>query len=193
MIDLNSLPIPAGALVAGAVWAGVSVLALGPLVAERTIDRSGWAIFCELNLRTVIIEQMPQRQTSQLRPCEESAGQFGQLGRDFCDLGGDILIDLLTIDPTAGAREAARRAAEERLNRLAEQASSRCSCAASQVAADRVSWGLHSGSARLLGGPDDLQANLMHALQAPHCASIGEGFTVGLADESVLVPQNAGA
>lgn len=182
MIDLNSLPIPAGALVAGAVWAGVSVLALGPLVAERTIDRSGWAIFCERNLRAAIVEQMPQRQNSQQLSCEESAGQFGQLGRDFCDLGGDILIDLLTIDPTAGAREAARRAEEDRLNRLAEQASSRCSCAASEVAADRVSWGLHAGSARLLGGPDDLQADLIHALQAPRCQSVSQGFDLGSVD-----------
>ncbi len=184
MIDVNTLPIPAGALVAGALWAGVSVLALGPLVADRTIDRSSWAEFCERNLRAAIVRQIPQPESSPTVSCDDTIGAVGQFGRDFCEMGGDVLIDLLTIDPTAGARNAARQAEENRLRRLAEAAPSRCACAASAVASDWQTWGLHAGSARFLGGPDDLQADLMQALQSPRCASIGEGFELG----AVLVP-----
>lgn len=186
MIDLNSLPIPGGALLAGIGWIGISLGLLGPLVAERTIEKAGWAGFCERNLRAAITEQIPERPSSQQRSCADTVGVMGEFGRDFCDLGGGILLDLMTIDPTSGAREVARQAEEERLNRLADQAPSTCSCAASQVASDRLGWGLHAGSARVLGGPEDLEADLLHALQAPRCSSVGQGFDLGAVDADAL-------
>lgn len=174
MIDLSTLPISGGLIVGGLAWAGVSAFVLGPIVSDRTILNSGWHSSCETVLRRSVAERKPERQTRPRISCEQTVGILGPLGQDFCRNGGGNMIDLLNIDPLAGQKEAARQREIERLERIADQAPGRCSCAASIVAAERVTWGLSAGSARTLGGPDDLQAELAEALHAPRCKRFGE-------------------
>ena len=178
MFDLNSLPISGGVVVAGLVWAGVSGFVLGPVVADRTIEKTGWQRTCVRDLRATVAKRMPQEHVQPELSCEAVAGTvpgpLGALALDFCRNGGGELLDMLPPDPSARLREEARRRELARLARIAEQAPSRCSCAVSIVASERVTWGLYAGSARLVGGPHDLTSELDRALQAPRCALLGE-------------------
>lgn len=174
MLDLSSLPISGGVILAGIAWAGISALALGPLVADRTIETSDWQQSCERKIQISIARQAPSVSTSPDISCRNVSQMMGSALSDFCQQGGDVLFELLTIDPLAGQKQHLRRQEQERLDRLAEQAPSRCSCASMVVSQDLITWGLYAGSARLLGGPDDLNADLHHALRSERCAKLGE-------------------
>lgn len=175
MFDMISIPISGGVVAAGIAWAALAGFVLGPVIADRTISNSGWHLTCEQDLRASVISQRPQAVTGPDISCDTLMGVLGGGADQLCDQGGDLLFDLLSIDPLAGQKEQARRVEAERLSRIAELAPSRCSCASSLVTADRLEWGLYAGSARLIGGPDDLSAALIEALHTPSCARLGEG------------------
>lgn len=141
MFDLNSLPISGGMIMAGALWAGISAFALGPLVADRTIDKMGWFTTCETDLRGGLAAQStaPSKATPQIG-CRELMSVFGNSADQLCDQGAGPLLDLLTIDPLAGQKEQARQMEAARLARIAELAPSRCSCAARVVRLSTI-WG----------------------------------------------------
>lgn len=174
MFELNSLPIPGGVVVAGIAWAAIAGFGLGPVVAERTIENTSWPVMCESALLAEIAEEAPRETARPDISCRSVLGVFGAELRGFCAEGGDQLFDLLTIDPLASQKAALRQREAARLDRIAALAPSRCSCAASVVASDRVTWGLYAGSARLAGGPKNLNADLIEALHAPACAQLGE-------------------
>lgn len=171
-MDFSTLPISGGIIVAGALWAGVSTFALGPLVADRMTEVSGWSGVCEAMLDNSVTSQTPPPRPSV--GCNELMGLFGNGADQLCGQGGDTIFNLLTIDPLAAQKESARQRERTRLDRIAKLAPSRCSCAAKVVGADRVRWGLYAGSARLIGGSGDLLADLTQALHSPACAMRGE-------------------
>lgn len=173
-MDFSTLPISGGIIVAGALWAGVSAFALGPLVADRMTEISGWSASCEAMLDNSVTSQTPQPPPRPPVGCNELMGLFGNGADQLCGQGGDAIFNLLTIDPLVAQKEAARQRERARLDRIAELAPSRCSCAAKLVGADRVRWGLYAGSARIIGGSDDLLADLTHALHSPACVLHGE-------------------
>lgn len=175
MFDINPLPISGDIVVAGIAWAALSGFVLGPVVAERTIANSDWHQTCEQDLRANVEAQIPQTEVKPDISCNQLMGAIGNGADELCNHGGDLLFDLLSIDPLAGQKEQARRLETERLSRIAELTPSRCSCAAAVVGADRLTWGLHAGSARLAGGPQDLSADLTKALHSPACAMRVEG------------------
>ena len=175
MFDMNSLPVPGGINVAGALWVGVSAFALGPVVADRTIENSGWHKMCQSDLRRSTAMQAPKPQSKPDIACGDIMKLLGNGADSFCNQGVDAIFDLLMIDPLAAQKERARKMEAERLARIAALSPSRCDCAARVVGADRVSWGLYAGSARLIGGPQNLQSTLTQALHSPACALRGEG------------------
>lgn len=176
MFELNSLPIPGGVIVAGIAWAAIAGFGLGPVVAERSIQTTAWPAMCEATLLAEIAVQAPPTvTTAPALKCNAILGLFGPEMRALCAEGGDQLFNLLSIDPLAGQKEAARQRKAARLKRIADLAPSRCSCAASVVASDRVMWGLYAGSARLVGGPNNLNATLVEALHGAACTQLGEG------------------
>lgn len=171
MFDINSLPISGGVITAGIVWAVFSGFVLADVVAERTIANSGWEASCEQDLRANITVQRPQAKTSTPNlSCDALMGVIGNGAGQLCDQGGDLLFNLMTIDPLTHQKEQMRQREEERLSRIADLAPSRCSCAANVVGADRLMWGLFAGTARLAGGPKNLQSDLTQALHSPACA-----------------------
>jgi len=175
MIDINTLPISGGILVAGIGWAVISGAVLGPLVADRTIQKSGWHQICERKIKQSLIEQRPQEQSTPKIECGSFMKIFGRGADQFCRQGGDELFDLMTIDPLAGQKERLRQQKAQRLERLAELAPTQCACAATVVKDDRLGWGLYAGTARIAGGPDNLNADLTRALYSPVCALKLEG------------------
>lgn len=171
MFDINSLPISGGIITAGIFWAVFSGFVLGDVVAERTISNSGWEASCEQDLRAGIAAQRPQAETTTPNlSCGALMGVIGNGAGQLCDQGGNLLFDLMTIDPLAHQKEQMRQREELRLSRIADLAPSRCSCAASVVGADRLMWGLFAGTARLAGGPKNLRSDLTQALHSPACA-----------------------
>jgi hypothetical protein len=175
MFELNPLPITGGVIAAGITSAALFGFVLGPLVADRSILNSGWHELCVADLKETTTAARPQAEAAPSVDCKDLMGVFGEGADQLCDLGGDIFVDILTLDPLAAQKEQARNREKARLSRIANLAPSRCSCATSLVSADRLEWGLYAGSARLIGGPDDLTAALTEALHAPSCARLGEG------------------
>lgn len=175
MLDLNSLPFSGGLVAAALLWTGVSGLALGPLVAYRTIETSGWQKSCESTLHKAIAEEAPGTQSMPSLSCDDMMGMFIPGGEKLCRQGAGRLFDRMLTEPLAGQRQALRRRAENRRARIAKLAPSRCSCAASLVAADRVTWGVYAGTARLAGGPKDIHSDLTRALHSSACAVKLEG------------------
>jgi len=177
MFDMNSLPISGGVVAAGIAWAALAGFVLGPVVTDRTIDKMGWFTTCETELRGGLAAQAPTPPKAQPQiGCKELMGIFGNGAHQLCDQGAGPLFELLTIDPLAGQKEQARQMETARLARIAELAPSRCSCAARVVGADRLTWGLYAGSARLISAPDDLSSALTQALHSPACAFAKEGL-----------------
>ncbi|MEL6919844.1 MAG: hypothetical protein AAFO77_02310 [Pseudomonadota bacterium] len=175
MIDISSLPVSGGVILGALAWAGVSTFALGPVVADRTIQKSGWHKICPAKLMAGLERRVPKAQPRPKITCNSVMGIFGPEARQLCAQGGDELIDLMTIDPLAGQKEQLRQRKIARLQDIAAKVPSRCSCAALTVADDRVTWGLFAGSARMLGGPKDLNADLITALSSPACKALGGG------------------
>ena len=175
MFDLSPLPVSGGVIAAGLTSAALFGFVLGPLVADRTIQNSGWPEVCLADLREGTVDTQLQPEPAPSVNCKDLMGVFGQDADQLCDLGGNAFFDLLTLDPLAEQKEQARRWEAARVSRIAELAPSRCSCASSLVASDRLKWGSFAGSARLIGGPDDLNAELTQALHSPACARLGEG------------------
>lgn len=175
MFDLNPLPVSGGVIAAGLTSAALFGFVLGPLVAERSIQNSGWNEICVADLRKTTSVELPRSEPAPSVNCKDLMGVFGQDADQLCNLGGNAFFDLLTLDPLAGQKEQARRWEAARISRIAELAPSRCSCASSLVASERLDWGLYAGSARLIGGPGDLNAKLTKALHSPACARLGEG------------------
>lgn len=174
MFDLNSLPIPGGVIVAGVTWTLVAGFALGPVVANRTIEQTGWHVTCKNDLRGSVAAQVPQARSKPRIACGDVMKIFGNGANQFCSQGGNAIFDLLAIDPLAAQKEQLRRRNAARLARITKLAPSRCSCAAAIVGADRLKWGLYAGSARLIGGPQNLQSDLTQALHSPSCSLHGE-------------------
>jgi len=170
MLDLNSLNIPGGVIVAGVAVAAVFGVGLGPLVADRTIAMSGWAATCEEGLRT---NQSSKSQSTSQTPdfsCGDIIDAIGNGSDTLCDLGGDTLISLLKLGTQLDPQAALREREAIRAARIADLAPTKCACAAKTVASDKWSWGLHAATGRLIGGPTDLSRDLTQALHSPACA-----------------------
>ena len=175
MFDLQSLPISGGVIIAGASWLAISSLILGPIVAPRTIDQSGWPQLCERQIHEKLQTQIPQKQSTPKLNCSQIDSQLGRDAHKLCKMGSDIFGDLISLDPTINARETLRLKKVERLNQIAQRAPSACNCASQTVASDKLRWGLYAGSARLVGKTDGLQSDLQLALHSSSCNALLEG------------------
>ena len=174
-LDINTLPISGGVLLTALGWAAISALVLGPLAAHRTIEATQWPAQCAAEVRSDIAAQAPPRPLD--LTCNAAVGLlndllngdrapgFGAPLPPRCGPLGELFVEnIINADPHAAERQ--------RLDRVAARAPSACACAADVVAGDRIRWGLYAGSARLLGGPRDIEADLTAALHGPHCARV---------------------
>lgn len=170
--DPTGWPISGGILAAGALYAGISMFATGPLVAERTIARMGWKAECA---RTVVARSEERREPEPISPqidCGALAGaMLGEDGYQLCRQFGPLL-NL----PFAQVREQERRlheANERRIAREAAGAGNRCACATTYTLEDnRFDFALYAGSLRLITPPAvrNLSTELTSALATPVCA-----------------------
>ena len=170
-IDTSGLPISGGVILAGLLYAGVSVFVTGPLVATRTIDKSDWDQSCQVNIDSTIAAQRTPKKIIPRTDCKSLFGGFmpelGQLCQQYGnpDFGGG------TTQLLRQQEERRQEIEKRRLAALAANSTSRCDCAVSMVAEDR-GWAIHAGSFRLITPPSvkHLKAELQGAIQTPLCA-----------------------
>lgn len=180
MFDFNSLPISGGVIIAGVLWAGASVFALGPMVTDRALIRDNWLATCEADLKADIQSwRGPEPPEMPKLNCEATFGTiYGDQGRAFCDQYGNFDIPIPGLDVIRDQERRARETEARRNNRAASQAGSRCACAVSTYQAEhRLPLALYAGSGRLIT-PSQVKsrdAELTRALASPACAMKAEG------------------
>ncbi|MFA6965231.1 hypothetical protein [Bosea sp. (in: a-proteobacteria)] len=146
--DILNLPITGSALWATGAYAALSLAVTGPLVAERTIEKSGWVQQCARQGRAAAT---PPISTPLPRiDCTTVLGAVrGPEGAAFCARHGDVLAMPFELLNALAARPAdiARRRAEEQ----AAKAPAACGCAVAMVIETRrIDFALHAGTARLI-------------------------------------------
>ena len=179
--DASTLPISPTFLLACAAYAGISLVATGPLIAERMIGTSGWMQSCPAALETAIQNERPRYEAIPQAPtidCREALAILLPEARELCEF-----LDRLPRIPdpnaqAAKARNAARQAENRRLDRMAAMSGARCFCATTALQErERVSFAVLAGSARLITPPvtRDLQSGLMTALNSAPCNTLQGG------------------
>lgn len=175
MNDFSNLPVSGGTLMMAAAYVAVAFVITGPLIAERSIKKLGWSHICKSDLRAEMSARKAPKGMIPKLDCNSVLGVWHPQFRQVCerhgnpDFGGPATA-ILTM------QEKLRQEAEDRrLSYAASQSQSRCSCAATIVASDRIPWATYAGSMRLIAPPQikNLQSELIRALHSPHCSRKG--------------------
>ncbi|MCW2308838.1 hypothetical protein [Rhodobium gokarnense] len=87
-LDTGGLPIAGGALMAMVLYGGVSLFITGPVIAERTIEKSGWATRCDGFIRAEITADEPEALAIPKLGCSAIFGLYGRAGQEYCRVHG---------------------------------------------------------------------------------------------------------
>lgn len=175
MNDFSSLPVGGGLILAVALYIGLSMLATGPLVAERSIEKLGWSQMCEANLRAEISARKSPKRIIPKFDCNSIFGVWHPEFRKICNQHGNPNFGGPASSILETQEKMRQELEERRLSHAASKSLTRCSCAATIVASDRVPWATHAGSLRLVTPPQvrNLKSELVRALHSPHCQQKG--------------------
>ena len=175
MNDFSGLPISGSLLVTGAVYVAVSMMVTGPLVAERSIEKLGWNQICKTTLRADISARKAPKPVIPKLDCRSTLGAFLPELAKICDRYGNPDFGGPATAVMQQQEKLRRELEERRLSHAASKNLSRCSCAASLVASDRVHWATYAGSMRLISPLQvrSLESELVRALHSPHCVQKG--------------------
>lgn len=169
-IETSNLPVSGGLIIAGLLYAGLAAFVTGPVIGERTIQKSGWDKQCIIALRKENVLRNPKPDFVPQLSCNSFFGWFGQEGQDFCNRYGDAAIPFL-----GQINEHQRKLSEHRQKRLslaATNAMSRCNCAGSLLLEKkRSSFAIYAGSIRLVTPMvvKNLHSELRTTLHSPLC------------------------
>lgn len=174
----GTLPITGGAVLAAALYAGVSLFVTGPLIGERMVAKMDWAGQCAGNIRAEV--QADQPDTSATLPrfgCNELFGLLhGDAGMRFCAKHGHVIDDNPVNRMIDKAERAKREAQQKRMDFAASRAGSRCECAVTTTLENRrVPFAIYAGTARLVTPPSIklLSSDLTTSLNTSACAMKG--------------------
>lgn len=174
--DTSGLPIAGGALMAALLYAGASVFITGPVIGERTIEKSNWASRCDGFIRAEITADEPEAPRIPKLGCSAIFGLYGRAGQEYCRVHGhhfDNNILTQTLEAAQNAKQAARK---KRMDYAASRAGSRCDCAVTMTLEKRrTDFALYAGTLRLVvpRSVKSLQSELKSALNSPECAAKG--------------------
>lgn len=176
MLGDGNLPVSGGVALPALVYAAVSLFVTGPLIGERMIAKSGWEAQCRDGLvRAMEAERRAATPALSDLDCWSLFGSlFGAEGQRFCDRYGDFRLPF--IDQFEAQKRRAEKLARQALERAADEAGSRCSCAiAKTLDEERVSLAIAAGSLRLVvpRGAADLKVGLQSALGSEQCRMKG--------------------
>lgn len=171
--DLSTLPVTGGALLAGTAYAALALLVTGPLVAERTIDKSGWLARCAS--RNLVEATAATGPSLPSLDCGAVLGAiYGRDGAVFCARYGEALS--LPFNVLGPLQRQQQNAARARAAQQAAASGSRCACAVRTVLDERrLDLAVYAGTARLVTplSVRALDAELARAARAPACATGG--------------------
>lgn len=169
--SLYQLPVSGGVLMAGALYVSASIFVTGPLVGQRTIQKSGWSETCQSELQAEIDSRKSPPRVIPKMDCKSLAGAFlPELG-ELCDYYGNFDFGGLASGVLRAEEKMKRELEDRRLAKAAARTGTRCACAAVLVAKDSA-WAIHAGSLRLITPPavKNLDSELLQALHLPRCA-----------------------
>ncbi len=173
-IDQQSATAGGGAVFALILYAAGSMFVTGPLVIERTVEKSGWASRCEQTVHEEVRSHAGTQTEPPAMSCDMILGSMDSRMRELMrTFGGDAACNML--DMKRQQAEVLRQAKASRLQSAMGQATSRCDCAISHLTENkRIAIGLYAGSARLItpAAIRNLDSHLNAALHAPACKAL---------------------
>lgn len=177
MDGLNQLPISGGFILAALGIGAAGVLLFGPLVGERTIERSGWQTECEISLAEEIQQDAPAPVIAPKLGCDLFMGFFGKEGRAYCDMHGGIFENPL-FDSVNQVQQQTQQLNRKRLEHAVAGAADRCKCASNLMLEENRffnGWAGYALSGRLITPQPikNLHSELETALRSPLCSMKG--------------------
>jgi hypothetical protein len=174
-IELSNLPLSGGAVL-GAAALGLSVYFFGaPLVAKRTIEKSGWELQCQGRLQASLTADVRREYEADVpSPGFDCRAIARQIDPDSAALCG--FVDMLTI-PMEAERRRVEKAIAQRTREALADVNSACSCAVTLTSEKRVPFAIHTATLRLVK-PEPvarLETTLDSALRSPQCMVFQEG------------------
>ena len=151
------------AALAGLIYIGASLYVTGPLIADRTIERSGWHELCATTEKAALASRehaMPSID------CHSLLGWIGPGGRELCDRHGS------TFFYVPGLVAQIQSVKQTPLDLEFARSGSRCTCAARvTLEHHRTSFAVYAGTARLLAPAAirNLRSELYSSLHSSAC------------------------
>jgi hypothetical protein len=173
MIDLTQIG-GGSAFIGAAFYAAFSYFASGPLIGDRTIQKSDWALTCQQALQDEVKLRTPPPAFVPRLDCNGLLGLFGAEGHEVCRRHGNPSLPFL--DQFLEQKRRLDDFQKQRLEAAIASTTSRCDCARAHMLETKASaWALYAGSARLVTPPaiKNLKSSLMTSLNAPLCQGIG--------------------
>jgi len=170
--DGSGLPVSGGVIVAGLIYAGVSMFVTGPVIGERVIAKSDWDQQCIAVLKSEIIAQSPAPTFTPNLNCNAILGLFGSQGQELCTMYGERLLPFTNQLQELETRKQAFQ--QKRFTQAVSQTKNRCDCAAAlTLEQSRTALAIYAGSIRLVSPPEikNLKSELVTALRSPRCAA----------------------
>lgn len=173
----GTLPITGGALLAAALYAGVSLFITGPLIGERMVAKMDWAGQCAGNIRAEVeARETQETRLPRLRCHDVFSILYGEKGAWFCSRHGERIDNNPINDVIDKVERTKREAQQKRMDYAASRAGSRCECAVTTTLENRrVPFAIYAGTARLVTPPSVklLASDLTTSLNTPACAMKG--------------------
>lgn len=151
----------------------LNAFVIGPsVVLPREAEKLNWSEQC----KRMVIAELRQNQ-----PRQEFIPQidYRDMARGWFGRDAEPLLQLMQplgqiVDQANAQKERANRLYEERLQRKAQAAGSRCDCAVTMLGEQRIALGLYSGTGRLVTPPlfKNLASELEIFLRSSRCADV---------------------
>lgn len=169
-IDGNASWMNGGLAVSIVGYGLFSAFISGPEILHRESLKQGWPEHC----KQIVVAELEQSQ-----PQEEFVPQidYRDMARGWFGRDAEPLLELMQslgemMDQANAQKERVKRLNEERLQKKAQAAGSRCHCAVVMLEEQHVSLGLYAGSGRLVT-PNlfkNLNSELKTALHSQRCS-----------------------
>lgn len=173
-VDLNGGVAGSALALSALVYIGASMYVTGPLVMERTIEKSGWVSQCERRLQDDMRRSQVPAPSVPSIDCRSVLGAMGPEMRRMLEvLGGEAACEI--IDQKKRQQELVEELKRQRLTAALSHADTRCRCAVSElIERKRLPFALYAGSARIVtpSAVRSLSSELEASLHAPACAAM---------------------
>lgn len=173
-VDLNNGVAGSGLALSALIYVGASMYVTGPLVMERTIEKSGWVSQCERRLQDDMRRSQAPAPSVPSIDCRSVLDAMGPEMRRMLEvLGGNAACQI--IDQKKRQQELIEDLKQQRFEASLSGAESRCRCAVSGlIEQKRSAFALYAGSARIVtpSAVRSLSSELEATLHAPACAAM---------------------